>query len=313
MEIPGHPLEPPYQRIAAEIRHRIETGSLQPGDPVPSTRQLTRRYGVAMATATKALSLLRRDGLVEPVAGVGTVVRPRPPARPGPRPVRPAWSAASDPRPHRDAIVRTGIAIADAEGLRAVSMRRIGAELGVGAMALYRYVGNKEELSALMADAVFGEEPLPEPGPTDWLDRLELLARQRWRMYRRHPWVAGLVASLADPPLLPHAIAQVEWSLVGTRALGLEPIVVARAMITLAGYVTGIAVSWATESRSLGEPDGFRRSSDASAVDAIFGSGRFPLVTELEVELDELRDMDAMFEFGLRRQLDGLAAYLGRR
>ncbi|MBF6329346.1 TetR/AcrR family transcriptional regulator C-terminal domain-containing protein [Nocardia transvalensis] len=313
MEIPGHPLEPPYQRIASEIRHRIETGSLQPGDLVPSTRQLTRRYGVAMATATKALSLLQRDGLVEPVAGVGTVVRLRTAASSAPRPVRPARPTVADQRPHREAIVRTGIDIADAEGLRAVSMRRIGAELGVGAMALYRHVANKEELSALMADAVFGEQPLPEPGPTDWLARLEFLARHRWRMCRRHPWVAGLAASLVDPPLLPNAIAQVEWSLVGARELGLEPIAVARAMITVAGYVTGIAVSWATESRSAGEPDGFRRVSDAAAVDAVFGSGRFPLVAELEVDDEDLNDLDAMFEFGLRRQLDGLAAYLGRR
>ncbi|WPR52497.1 winged helix-turn-helix domain-containing protein [Streptomyces sp. S399] len=81
---------PRYSGIAAVLRRRIETGELAPGDRVPSTREITRRWGVAMATATKALTELRREGLVRAVPGVGTVVAPRDrparPARPRPRP-----------------------------------------------------------------------------------------------------------------------------------------------------------------------------------------------------------------------------------
>src|SRR5580698_9670094 len=79
---------PPYAQIAAELRDQIETGALAPGDRVPSTRAITQRWGVAMATATKALAALRQEGLVRPVPGVGTVVADRPPA-PG-RPLAPA-------------------------------------------------------------------------------------------------------------------------------------------------------------------------------------------------------------------------------
>src|ERR1700759_1496048 len=78
---------PPYARIAAELRDQIERGELQPGQRVPSTREITGRWGVAMATATKVLATLRQDGLVHPVPGGGTVVTDPatgPPRQPGP-------------------------------------------------------------------------------------------------------------------------------------------------------------------------------------------------------------------------------------
>ena len=67
--------EAPYLRIAGEIEHRIRSGRLGVGERVPSSRQITREWGVAIATATKALAELRARGLVRAVPGVGTVVR----------------------------------------------------------------------------------------------------------------------------------------------------------------------------------------------------------------------------------------------
>ncbi|MFD0349486.1 GntR family transcriptional regulator [Kitasatospora aburaviensis] len=66
--------EPPFQRIAAELRRRIATGELAPGERVPSTRRIAQDWGVALATATKALTVLRLEGLVEALPRVGTVV-----------------------------------------------------------------------------------------------------------------------------------------------------------------------------------------------------------------------------------------------
>ncbi len=63
---------PPYAQIAAELRDQIEKGNLAPGDRVPSTREITQRWGVAMATATKVLTALRQQGIVRPIPGVGT-------------------------------------------------------------------------------------------------------------------------------------------------------------------------------------------------------------------------------------------------
>ena len=68
---------PPYQRIAADIRARIESGELVPGDALPSINELRAQWGVARSTIIKALDLLKAEGLVEGVQGWATVVRER--------------------------------------------------------------------------------------------------------------------------------------------------------------------------------------------------------------------------------------------
>ncbi|TQE33579.1 GntR family transcriptional regulator [Streptomyces ipomoeae] len=65
---------PPYRRIAAKIREQIERGELQPGDRIPSVREIMRTEGVTTATATRVAAVLRADGFVESVPGIGTVV-----------------------------------------------------------------------------------------------------------------------------------------------------------------------------------------------------------------------------------------------
>ena len=123
--------EAPYRRIVAEIRGRIERGDLRPGDRVPSTRAITQDFGVAMATATKVIAALRDAGLVETRSGAGTVVR----AITGRRRRGPRGGDLS-----RDRVLAAAIAIADAEGLAALTMRRVAADLGVATMSLYRHV-----------------------------------------------------------------------------------------------------------------------------------------------------------------------------
>ncbi|MFD0386091.1 GntR family transcriptional regulator [Streptomyces stramineus] len=157
----------PYLRIAAELRDRIASGELRAGEKVPSTRRITQEWGVAMATATKVLTVLRQEGLVRAVPGVGTVVEG--PGRPGAA-AAPRRPRARDAEPGltRERIVRTAVRIADAEGAAALSMRAIAAQLGVSTMALYRHVQGKDELVVMMADAVFGEDELPADAPADW-------------------------------------------------------------------------------------------------------------------------------------------------
>jgi len=97
--------------------------------------------------------------------------------------------------------------IADAEGLDAVSMRRVAAELGTGAASLYRYVETREELLDLMTDATGGEYSLPVP-TGDWLADLVAVGEQTRTILRRHPWLPGLV--LTRPVLGPNGIALLE-------------------------------------------------------------------------------------------------------
>lgn len=164
-------LVPPYLRVAAEIRRRIADGELAPGDRVPSTRQIAREWNVALATATKALTALRQEGLVQAKPRVGTVV-----AASHRRPVAARPRTAPDRERERELtrerIVHTAIEIADAEGLAAVSMRSVAARLHAATMSPYRYVNSKDDLVLLMADAVLGELcfPLRRPptGGSGW-------------------------------------------------------------------------------------------------------------------------------------------------
>ena len=66
--------DPPYMQVVNQIRRQIESGTLKPGDTIPSARQITRQWGVSLATATKVLAALRSEGLARGIVGVGTVV-----------------------------------------------------------------------------------------------------------------------------------------------------------------------------------------------------------------------------------------------
>src|SRR3954464_16058522 len=112
--------------------------------------------------------------------------RPEPARRPAPSPLS------------RDAIVRAAIGLADADGLTAVSLRKVGAALDAGPMRLYGYVSTKQELLDLMVDAVYGEISPPEPGG-DWRPALRTLAEQLRAAALRHEWFVELLGG-APPP-----------------------------------------------------------------------------------------------------------------
>ncbi|MGE7388661.1 GntR family transcriptional regulator [Streptomyces sp. NPDC004126] len=296
-EVPGAP----YARIAGELRRRIESGELRPGDRVPSTRAITQRWGVAMATASKALAALGQEGLVRAVPGVGTVVADRP--APGAPVRRPADDSA-----YRARIVRTGIEISDAEGLAALTMRRLGTELGVSAMSLYRHVGSKERLVVLMADAVFAEEALPERPPPHWRDRLELSAAVQWRLYGRHPWLAGAM-NLNRPLLVPNGIRHIDWALAALEGLGLDDDTRMHAAVTLFGYVRGHAVDLEPESeaaRASGvSGEDWMRAQEARLA-ALVDGGAFPAFAAARGR--SALSPESLFRFGLTALLDGLSA-----
>jgi AcrR family transcriptional regulator len=107
----------------------------------------------------------------------------------------------------RAEITTAAIGIADTEGLAAVSMRRIAAQLGTGPASLYRYVGTREELLDLMTDAVGREYALPEPSG-DWLADLLAISDQSRAIVRRHPWLADLM--ITRPVIGPNGVRLLE-------------------------------------------------------------------------------------------------------
>lgn len=100
-------------------------------------------------------------------------------------------------------VVAAGVAIADAEGLPALSMRKVAGRLGVGVMSLYTYVPGRSELVELMIDRVYGEHQIPDP-QLPWRQRVEQWARETWRIYSAHPWL--LDYNMARLPIGPNVL-----------------------------------------------------------------------------------------------------------
>jgi AcrR family transcriptional regulator len=131
------------------------------------------------------------------------------------------------PEPHRrrgrftrDEIAAAAIRIVDTEGLAALSMRRLAAELDAGTMTLYHYVRTKDELLALVSDAVMGEIVLPpdEPMPKHWRDALTVIAERGRASLGRHPWVFDIQD---DPPIGPNSVRHFDQTLEALASLPL--------------------------------------------------------------------------------------------
>ncbi|MCA1223415.1 TetR/AcrR family transcriptional regulator [Streptomyces sp. 8L] len=137
----------------------------------------------------------------------------------------PIWARAEPatrrPRHTRRGIAEAALAVADAEGIDAVSMRRVAADLGAGTMTLYHYVRSKGDLIALMEDAIMAELLLPEGElpQDDWRAALAALAHRTRAVHLRHPWAVG---GLRGAGLSPHALRHFEQSLAAVAGTGLD-------------------------------------------------------------------------------------------
>lgn len=297
------PGKAPYQRIADEIRARIERRDLGPGDAVPSARQIAKDWGVALATATKVLATLRNDGLVTAVPGIGTVVA----HENKPEPVR------RSRRTTEAGVIRVAVDIADREGIAEVSMRRIASELGMATMSLYRHVPGKDELVIQMIDTVMGEIELPTPSPHLRAD-LDDVAHRLWRMFRAHPWLASAL-SVTRPQLVPNGMRMTEHMLTRLRGAGLSLEDAMYVHVVLFSFVRGIATAIELEAEAVREsgttPDEYIAAQQAG-FQAIAGD-EMPNLAELSALDDFDLDLDTLFEFGLVPMLDGLDRFVAAR
>jgi DNA-binding transcriptional regulator YhcF (GntR family) len=289
---------PPYRRIADDIAARIENGALKPGQRAPSTRQIARDWRVAIATATKALAVLREAGLVRGVPGQGTIVETRR--------TLPRSSLALGRDPRGEAIAEAAIEIADRDGLPALSMRRLAAELGLPTMTLHGKVGGREGLWTLMTDRVFAW-PLPVPSGA-WRADLEALARLQWDLYQAHPWLAQTM-SFTRPIMAPNAMLHTERALQVLAGLGLGDAARLHTAIGVAAHVHGLAASLAPEAAArqdtgMTNDEWFEQRDDA--LGAILTPDRYPQFSALAAGPDIPLGLDIFFEFGLQRLLDGV-------
>ncbi|MFF4619272.1 TetR/AcrR family transcriptional regulator C-terminal domain-containing protein [Nonomuraea jabiensis] len=296
----------PYAEIVADIKRRIADGRLRPGDRVPSTRQLARDRGVALATAAKALALLAQEGVVVAEPRVGTIVaEPRGGRAAGQRP------DISGNEMTRERIVRAAIEIADAEGLPDLTMRGLADRLGMATMSLYRHVAGKDDLVLLMIEAVIDEFPLPEEPPDGWRAGLETSARLQWAGYRAHPWMAG-VTSLTRPLPSASLLRHTEWVMAALAGTRLDATAKMHVHTLVYSYVQGIAANLELERQAQAatglSADEFMAGQEEH-LSWIAGSAEYRafagVVAELNGDFD--LDLDRLFEFGLGPLLDGLA------
>lgn len=130
-----------------------------------------------------------------------------------------AWESRDDP-PLRTQIVDAALALADEEGLEAVSVRRVGQAVGRRPMALYSHVPSKEGLVALMFDRISAELLVPDPLPEDGRELLRRIASRAFATYLAHPWMLHAFGDRPAPG--PNQLRRAEQSARAGEALGLD-------------------------------------------------------------------------------------------
>ena len=213
----------------------------------------------------------------------------------------------------RGEIVDAAIAIADAEGPEAISMRRIAQVLKAGTMSLYWHVTNKEQLLDLMLDALLADIKVPEPSG-DWRTDLQTLARNERTTLLRHNWIMGFLGG--RPAMGPNTLLHMDRHLGALDGLGLDIATAMSVLGTVQTYVMGSALREMQEARvqrdeeradvteEAWEPmrDAWRNRLDAD--------GRFTHVVrflDAGIDPDAEETRDERFEFGLDCVIDGIA------
>ncbi|GCD95063.1 TetR/AcrR family transcriptional regulator [Embleya hyalina] len=224
----------------------------------------------------------------------------------------PAPAARTVLTPERIAEVAVGIA--DAEGIEAVTMRRLATELGVAPMAAYRYVSGKDDLLELMVDRAYGELAAPEPG-AGWRETLRGLAVRTRELVLRHPWLVQLPSGRAAVAPTPNRVALAEWGMRALAEAGLSADETMAAVDTVGSYVQGrTAAEVATRhlmaaQGAPGDADALRTSM-APEMTWLIRTGRYPAFHHYIGTARHKDDPQWQFETGLDCILDGLATRL---
>jgi AcrR family transcriptional regulator len=209
----------------------------------------------------------------------------------------------------REQIVEAAIRLADAEGLDALSMRRLGNELGAGATSIYWHVRNKDELLDLVVDRIIGEVRA-ELGPADgWRAELEETARAIRRVLVRHRHIAPVIGS--RPTFGPNAVEALEWMIGRVRAGGAEVRTALLAAQSVINYAAGFAVFECRDPLGADATDQDREAfrAELGLFVATLPPDRFPN-TLATLPVGASITPDEHFEFGLGCLMSGIVARL---
>lgn len=210
-----------------------------------------------------------------------------------------------------ESVARAAVAVADADGLDAVTMRKVAGSLGVGTMSLYRYVASREELVDLMVDQVLGELAMPESA-VGWRAVLTELARQTRALVRRHPWMATAGPGTRSA-LGPNALRWLEESLSRLDRPGLTIDQLLDMDATVRAFVVGLVQAELADreaQRATGMTEQEWRVQMYPYVASVIEGGGHPYLQRIVADAEDFPDPDAVFERRLGYVLDGLAAGL---
>ncbi|RMI38370.1 TetR/AcrR family transcriptional regulator [Streptomyces triticirhizae] len=217
--------------------------------------------------------------------------RPEPPERPVPAPLS------------RDRIVRAAVQLADADGLDAVSLRKVAAALDVRPMRLYGYIASKEELLDLMVDAVHAEI---RPAGDGWREALRSLAEAVRRAAHRHEWLADLLGG--RPQLGPRALASGEAVVAALDGIDVDDVMPVVAAVN--AYAIGAVrreIAERRAERATGMDERRWQAELGPYLERTLATGRFPALATVVRDAAH-RDADETFRIGLDLLLDGIEA-----
>ena len=233
-----------------------------------------------------------------------------------PRGIALAWGVAANPQrgPKREMsvekIVEAAVALADAEGIGAVSMAAVAAKLGFTPMSLYRYVTAKDDLLLLMQEEATGLPPEGHREQEGWRAQLTALFEAQVLIFLRHPWILSL--PITGSPITPNSSA---WIDVGLEILADTPLTDAErlaavlAMIGNARWCGMVMAGYSEQSRIAGLSPDEVAARESALFDRVISAEEFPHLRRA-IDVGVFTDDDDPFRFALERLLDGLDAYI---
>jgi AcrR family transcriptional regulator len=215
-------------------------------------------------------------------------------------------------------IVRSAIAIADRDGLEAVTMRRLADSLGVRPMALYTYLPGKSELLDVMLDTVYGEMPQTAWPGDGWRERSATVARDNRALFEAHPWAAAI--STSRPPLGPGLMTKYEHELSALTNAGLDDVETDAALTFLLDFVRSSALA-VHDARAIRQDTGMTDEqwwmANAPFLAHVIDEDAYPTAARVGAAAGAAHggaySPDHAWEFGLERVLDGLGVLIERR
>lgn len=218
------------------------------------------------------------------------------------------WLASGQPRRgrkptySREAITEAAVALADAEGIEAVTMRKVAERAGAGVMSLYSYAPDKETLLHLMVDHVSGELPTTGELTGDWRADLKAIARLQRAHMLRHRWLPAALATRRVPG--PNTLAFLEYALVAMRPAGLDGMAKMEIFAQLTGFVAGHVGHEIAQAEASQSPD--RAAAEVRYLVAVATDGHHPELAEAISAPGRPVTPEATFTRFLNRLIDGL-------